>query len=133
MTSEPSDQLAGLPASLTHYLQMWNERDMDLVRGNLDLAVSDECIWTDPANQHVGRDGLEANVREFRSNFPTADLAIASDIDHHPRRYQYEWIITDGDQIVLRGFDVTTLDAAGLIERVDGFFGALERVGPDID
>lgn len=132
MNTPPRDPLESLPEAFGHYLAMWNELDMDRVRDHLDRAVSEDCIWMDPANAHVGRDGLEANVREFRANFPTARLAIASNVDSHNHRYRYEWLITDGDAVVLRGFDVTTLNADQLIERVDGFFGTLDQFGPDV-
>jgi SnoaL-like protein len=80
------------PEALERYLEMWNERDPELIRGHLDRCVSENCLWVDPIHQHIGRDALEANVRGFRSTYPDAD---------------------------------------GMIERVDGSFGALDRVGPD--
>jgi hypothetical protein len=122
-----------LPDAMQHYLAMWNELDMDRVRGHLDQAVSDDCVWMDPVNAHIGRDGLEKNVREFRTTFPTAELALASNVDSHNGRYRYEWLIINGDEVVLRGFDVTTLNEDGVINRVDGFFGTLDRFGPDVE
>lgn len=119
------------PEALERYLQMWNERDPELIRGHLDRCVSENCLWVDPLHQHVGRDALEANVREFRSTYPDADLRLGSNIDSHNDRHRYEWYITVGDELLIRGFDVVTADADGMIERVDGFFGMLDQVGPD--
>lgn len=116
-----------LPESMQHYLRMWNERDPERIRGHLERAVTSECLWVDPQNDHVGRDALEENVRTFRAKFPGADLGLGSKVDGHHDRYRYEWVIRNEGQVLLRGFDVTTLDASGLIERVDGFFGLLER------
>jgi len=123
MYAPPTD----IPDAMAHYLRMWNELNAELVRGHLDLAVSQDCLWTDPQNAHTGRDALEANVHEFRKNFPAAVLALASNVDGHHRRYRYEWQITVEGELLIAGFDVTTLSESGLIERVDGFFGQLER------
>ncbi len=122
---------ADLPDSMQHYFLMWNERDPKTIRGHLNRAVSKDCVWVDPLHNHVGRDALEANVVQFRAEFPDADLAIGSNVDAHNNRCRYEWVITTGDKLMLRGFDVATLDDDGLIERVDGFFGTLDRFGPE--
>lgn len=121
-----------IPAAMQHYLRMWNETELDAIRGHLDLAVTDDVWFVDPLHQHRGRDALEANVREFRTTYPEATLGLGSDVDEHNDRCRYEWIITIGEALLLRGFDVTTFAPSGMIERVDGFFGTLERIGPDI-
>ena len=114
-----------LPAAFGHYLDMWNERDADRVRSHLDAAVSEDMLFVDPRDQHVGRDALHQNVRRFRRAFPDADFSIRSGIDGHNNRYRYEWRIAVGDVVVLDGFDVATVNNDGQIERVDGFFGPL--------
>ena len=135
MTTAPGSTVPPVPADapgvLVDYMKMWNERDPDAIRGHLDAAVSDDCVWIDPLHQHVGRDALEANVRGFREQFPNADLGVGSNVDGHNDRHRYEWVIVSDGELVLRGFDVVTVNADGLIERVDGFFGTLERVGPE--
>ena len=119
------------PAVLVTYMQMWNERDPEAIRGHLDAAVTEDCVWVDPLHQHVGRDALEANVREFRGQFPNADLGVGSNVDGHNDRFRYEWVIVNDGELMIRGFDVVTVDVDGMIERVDGFFGTLERTGPE--
>jgi len=116
----------GAPEAMQHYFRMWNEIDLNKIRGHLDKSVSTDCDWTDPQNSHVGRNALEKNVKEFRTNFPTATLGICSHLDQHHGRYRYDWMIDVEGEVLLQGFDVTTLNAAGLIERVDGFFGKLK-------
>ncbi|MGI9600870.1 MAG: nuclear transport factor 2 family protein [Acidimicrobiales bacterium] len=124
---EPPDDL---PASMQAYLRMWNTRDLDAIRGHLDEAITTDCLWVDPLHHHQGRDALEANVRNFRTTYPDADLGLGSNVDSHNNRYRYEWVITVEGELLIRGFDVATLADSGLIERVDGFFGTLERTGP---
>jgi len=122
---EGTTPMDDLPAAFGHYLDMWNERDADRVRSHLDAAVSEDMLFVDPRDQHVGRDALHQNVRRFRRAFPDADLSIRSGIDGHNNRYRYEWRIAVGDVVVLDGFDVATVNDDGQIERVDGFFGPL--------
>lgn len=117
------------PEAFGHYLNMWNEREPDLVRGHLDRAVSEDMIFADPRDFHAGRDELHRNAKRFRRAFPNADLSVTSGVDSQNDRYRYEWRISDGDTVILDGFDVATVNADGLIERVDGFFGPL----PDKD
>jgi hypothetical protein len=119
-----------VPEVLQTYLRMWNERDPDQIRVHLDACIGDDCWWVDPLHQHTGRDALEANVRGFRVTYPDADLGLASNIDSHNERHRYDWMITSSPgELLIRGFDVVTVDAtSGMINRVDGFFGELERI-----
>jgi hypothetical protein len=117
-----------IPEAMQHYLRMWNELDSDAIHSHLDLAVSEDCLWVDPHNYHVGRDALLQNVQTFRANYPAAELAITSNVDSHNRRYRYDWRISVNGSTLMDGFDVATLNAAGLIERVDGLFGVLQRI-----
>lgn len=116
-----------MPEALRHYWAMWNETDIGLIRRHLDQAVSEDFLFVDPLHYHVGRDALEANVTNLRSEHPEYFFTMASDIDHHHDRYRYIWLMSKRDQVLIEGFDVATFNEAGLIERVDGFFGPLVR------
>ena len=129
MTYEPP---ADAPDALQHYLRMWNESDADQIRVHLDKCVAEDCRWVDPLHQHTGRDALEANVREFLATYPGASLGLGSNIDSHNDRHRYEWVITLDGELLIRGFDVVTTNDAGMISRVDGFFGVLDRHGPEV-
>lgn len=108
-----------------HYWEMWNARDVAQVRGRLERAVTDDFVFCDPIHFHVGRDALEANVREFRADQPDAEFVLASGVDHHHNRYRYRWDFTRNGRVLVEGFDVATVSDGGLIERIDGFFGQL--------
>jgi hypothetical protein len=126
--------MSRLPEAFGHYLNMWNERNPDLVRGLLDRAVSEDMIFADPRDFHVGRGALHKNARRFRRAFQNADLSITGGVDSQHDRYRYEWRIADRDKVILDGFDVATINADGLIERVDGFFGQLPAaIDPNLD
>ncbi len=122
---QPPDNI---PDAMQHYFRMWNELNPDAIRGHLDLAVSEDCLWADPQHFHVGRDALLQNVTSFRAKYPTAELGMRSNVDSHNQRYRYEWRITADGNTLADGFDVAALNAAGLVERVDGFFGDLEPI-----
>ena len=127
-----TDPSSDTPEILQDYLRMWNEREPDRIRTHLDRCVDGDCWWVDPLHQHTGRDALEANVRAFRSTYPDAELGLGSDVDSHNGRHRYEWFITSSPgELLIRGFDVVTVNAdSGMIDRVDGFFGTLDRIGP---
>jgi hypothetical protein len=116
--------------SFGHYWSMWNERDLDLVRCHLQQAVTDDFVFCDPVNFHVGRDALERNVREFREQQPLALFVLGSGVDSHHDRCRYEWHLTRRGRVLVRGFDVATIADDGLIERIDGFFGPLPPLQP---
>ena len=114
--------------AFAHYLAMWNERDPDRVRGHLDQAVADDVLFVDPVNVTRGPDEMEAMVLELLAEQPGARFEVASGYDGHHGRYRYRWNMhVDGSRVV-EGFDVTTVNDAGMIERIDGFFGPLPGV-----
>ncbi len=112
-----------------HYWAMWNEHDLDAVRSHLDRAVTEDFVFCDPIHFHVGRDALEKNVRELRTEHPLAEIRVRSGVDNHHNRYRYQWHFRLDDQILIKGLDIATVSDSGLIERIDGFFGPLP---PDI-
>lgn len=111
--------------SFANYWNMWNETDLTLVREQLDQAVTDDFVFCDPLHFHVGRDALEANVREFRSERKRARFEVVSGFDHHHDRYRYEWQMLLGERVVVNGLDIATVQDDGLLCRIDGFFGPI--------
>lgn len=115
-----------IPQTLHTYLAMWNECNEEKMRALLQQCIAEDCLWVDPQNAHRGREALAENVRQFRAQFPSAELTLASNVDGHHGRFRYEWAITVNEELLIRGFDVCTLNADQEIERVDGFFGELQ-------
>lgn len=113
-------------AAFEHYWEMWNTRDLDVARTHLDRAVTEDFIFCDPVDSHVGRDALAGNVRRFRWRFPEASFELRSGFDNHHNRYRYRWDLLDAaGAVVIEGTDIATVAEGGLIERIDGFFGPL--------
>lgn len=111
------------PRSLTEYLAAWNEREPDAIRSHLERSVTPDVVFVDPANQVTGIDAVERMIREARTEAPDAIYELASGVDGHNRRYRYRWAVRLDEATVVPGMDVTTVDPAGRIERIDGFFG----------
>lgn len=121
-----------MPAALVAYWTAWNESDLDLVRGHLDLAVTAEVEWNDPRDSFVGIDELEAAVRRLRTSKPEYRFTIASEIDHHHDRCRYRWDMSRNGRTLMEGLDIATIHpTSGLIARVDGFFGHPTPIASD--
>lgn len=116
------------PDALLQYSALWNERDTSRLAEHATRAVADDVEFIDPANQTKGRDALVTMVREAREAMPNASYLLTSGVDGHNDRYRYSWIVLIDDAVAVTGFDVTTVNRSGLIERIDGFFGPLPDV-----
>lgn len=104
---------------------MWNEPDLDRIRGHLEQAVSDHFVFADPLHLHVGRDALENNVRTLRTDKPRYRFVLATELDVQNHCYRYQWHMMAKHRVLLRGLDVARIGSDGLLTRVDGFFGEL--------
>jgi hypothetical protein len=113
-----------MPHALVAYWSAWNEPDLDRVPGLLTRAVTADVVWNDPRDSFIGIRSLEAAIRRLRIDRPGYTFVIASEIDGHHDRLRYRWDMMSRGRVLMEGLDVVTMDSsAGLIARVDGFFG----------
>ncbi|MGD1932964.1 MAG: nuclear transport factor 2 family protein [Candidatus Phaeomarinobacter sp.] len=112
-------------SNLDSMLAAWNEKDPKRVRGHLDAALSPDVLFVDPDNHVVGIDAFEAMVHKLIADIPDVKAERTSGFSHHHNRYHYTWLVSSGDTPLQKGMDVTEVDDAGKIVRVDGFFGDL--------
>lgn len=113
-----------IPESFDHYFAAWNDRDVSKIAAHLAAAVTDDVVFADPANYKVGPAEIEAMIIEARTGpMPDTDYLVVSGVDGHNRRFRYRWEARVGDEVLMPGMDVTTVDESGRIERIDGFFG----------
>lgn len=110
------------PAVLETYWKMWNEPDPHALLPLIEACCSDDVIFADPNAYTVGHDALVAMAIEVKEQIPNAIYRRASGFDLQHRRHRYLWEIEYRGRVVVRGMDVTTLNDAGMIERIDGFF-----------
>lgn len=116
-----------IPKTLDRMLAAWNEPDATKVRGHVDAALSQDVIFIDPSHSIVGKDAFEAMVHDFRAQFPGAVCSRASGVDSHHNLFRYNWEIHRGEELLLPGFDVAELNDAGMVCRIEGFFGPLPK------
>ncbi len=115
--------MSDVPASFFHYLAAWNEPDPAKVRSHLEGNVTPDVIFDDPQHTSEGIDALEAHIVAARKDRPTASYHRTTGVDSHNRRYRYLWEVRVDGNPVLPGMDITHVDEAGVITRIDGYFG----------
>ena len=113
------------PESLDHMLAAWNEADPSKIRGHLERALAREVEFIDPSVEAYGIDEFEANVRNVQAALPGAEYSRTSGVDSHHGLHRYSWQISRDGEVVLPGYDVTSVDEGGRVTRVLGFFGPL--------
>lgn len=119
--------MAATPEVLEHMMAMWNETDLTKIPAHVDAVFSEDVVFIDPANSIVGRDAFVAMVKEFRTTNPDAVCSRASGVDSHHGLHRYHWEIHSGGKLLLPGFDVTEVNEAGRVSRVEGFFGPIPK------
>jgi hypothetical protein len=117
--------MKSIPEAFTNISNAWNEKDLTKIRSQVDKSVAENIVFADPSNYIHGIEAFENMVKEFRGKYPESVVKRTSGLDSHNRRYRYSWEIYIGDMMIVKGFDVATLNETGLIERIDGFFGDL--------
>lgn len=117
--------MATLPQSFVHLLAAWNEQDLQQTRSHLNKALAPNILFADPNFLIQGIDAFENMIKEFRQNAPKATCIHSSGYDAHHSRYRYQWTVNLDKNTQVIGYDVTTLNSDGLVERIDGFFGEL--------
>ena len=115
--------MTDVPESLNRMFVAWNEKDPERIRAHLEAALSPDVVFADPDNYVVGLDDFEAMVRRFVAAIPDAKAERTSGMNVHNNRYRYTWLVSSGETPLTPGMDVTELDDAGKVVRVDGFFG----------
>lgn len=116
--------MSDIPATFHHYLAAWNEMDPAKVRSHLEGNVTPDVIFDDPLHTTHGIDALEAMIVDARKTRPTGSYHRVSGVDSHNRRYRYLWETRIDGKTVLPGMDITHVNEAGVITRIDGYFGA---------
>jgi hypothetical protein len=125
-----------LDEALLAYAEAWNTPDATKRRELLDIGLSDDCSYTDPAYEvrgkeeladHIGRslsgeayDGLGAGAR----------IPLSSGLDQHHGMFRFTWVLIEPQeqQILLEGMDFVELAADGRLQRITGFFGAFPPI-----
>jgi hypothetical protein len=114
-----------IPVAFAAVSAAWNEKDLSKIRVHVEKSVTENVVFADPSNFIHGIDAFEKMIKDFRVKYPESVVKRTSGLDGHNNRYRYSWEIYIGEILIVKGFDVATLNENGLIERIDGFFGDL--------
>jgi hypothetical protein len=129
MTSTPTkeDAMRTYDDTARAYIAAWNAQD-DAERKDAVAAVfAAEATYTDPLADVSGRDAIAELIGGAQQQFAGWTFRLVGSVDGHHGQARFTWALGpdgEGDAPVV-GFDVVTLDDAGLITSVLGF---LDRV-----
>lgn len=103
------------------YLATWNARGEERER-LLSEHWSDLVVYVDPLAEVNGRAALGELIEGVQAQFPDFVFHPASEPDSHHRQLRFSWGLGPaGEEPLVVGFDVITLDEDGRIEEVRGF------------
>jgi SnoaL-like domain len=112
------------------YIAAWNTRDAAERERAVAAAFAPGATYTDPLADVSGRDAITELIGGAQQQFAGWTFRLAGPVDGHHGQARFTWALGPddsngaGDAPVV-GFDVVTLDDAGLITSVLGF---LDRV-----
>jgi hypothetical protein len=119
--------MASYPDALDHMLAAWNEVDAAKVRNRLATALDSNIRFVDPSIDVTGIDGFEQNVHDVKPKIPGAVYSRTSGVDSQYNFHRYHWVIHQGGQLLLSGFDGTETDEQSKVRCVIGFFGDVRQ------
>lgn len=115
-------------ALIDAYCDVWSEPDAARRASMLESVWEPGAAYTDPRVHAVGADELLAHIAGVQAKRPGARVLRTSAVDlhHHLARFAWHVVLQDGTALP-EGLDVAFLTADPTrIERVVGFFGALD-------
>lgn len=109
------------------YITAWNARDAAERKEAVAAAFAAEATYTDPLADVSGRAAITELIGGAQQQFADWTFRLVGPVDGHHGQARFTWALgPDGEgEAPVVGFDVVTLDDAGLITSVLGF---LDRV-----
>jgi hypothetical protein len=108
------------------YIAAWNTTDADERERAVAAAFAPGATYTDPLADVSGRAAITELIGGAQQQFAGWSFRLAGPVDGHHGQARFTWALgPDGAEAPVVGFDVVTLDDAGLITSVLGF---LDRV-----
>jgi hypothetical protein len=111
---------------IDRYLATWNETDPARRRALLAETFAPGCRLVDPLVDVRGLDAVDATIASVQGQFPGVPLHPVGAADAHHDVVRFRWGLGQpGEEPIVIGFDVLTLDGQGRVTSVIGF---LDRV-----
>jgi hypothetical protein len=119
-----TDTTADITATIDTWLAAYTDADVERRTRAIAEVWNPEGQLLDPPLDGAGREAIGQLVDVVLSHFPghTFRRTTAVDAHHDVARYGWELLGPDGT-VTMTGLDVVTVDGAGRLLRVAGFFG----------
>jgi hypothetical protein len=124
--------MSGFDNVVSQYLRVWNLTDEAARREAIGEVFAEDVRYVDPMASVSGREALSALIGAVQAQFPGLIFTAGGPADAHHSQGRFTWHLGapgDGEPLVV-GFDVASLDEAGLIREVLGF---LDKVPAPVD
>ncbi|GAB3633272.1 nuclear transport factor 2 family protein [Microbacterium shaanxiense] len=110
----------------TAYLDTWNAPTTAATEELLERHWSVDATYVDPLAEVSGRESIGAVIAAVHEQFPGFVFSLVSGPDAHHSQTRFQWGLGPaGEEPLIIGFDVVTVDDEGRIRTVVGF---LDRV-----
>jgi hypothetical protein len=108
------------------YLAAYNEPDAASRHELVARSFAESGHLVDPPIDGQGHDGIADMMGAVHQQYPGHRFRRASAVDEHHGFFRYAWELrSPDDAVVLTGTDVGSVDDAGRLTNVIGFFGPL--------
>lgn len=104
------------------YLDTWNAPTIAAGKELLERHWSVDATYVDPLAEVSGRESIGAVITAVHEQFPGFVFSLASGPDTHHSQTRFQWGLGPaGEEPIIVGFDVMTVDEDGRIRSVIGF------------
>jgi len=104
------------------YLDTWNARADAAKKELLARHWSADATYVDPLAEVNGREGIGGVIEAVHEQFPGFVFGLVSGPDAHHSQARFQWGLGPaGEEPLIVGFDVITVDEDGRIRTVAGF------------
>lgn len=109
------------------YCAAWNATDAAERSRLLRVVWTADGRYSDPMVQELDRTALVAHIGVLLDRFPGSTIRRTTVIDHHHAGLRFGFVRLAADGSAMReGVDVCQLGEGGRLQRITGFFGALQ-------
>ena len=104
-----------------NYTAAWADISADERRKLLQSSVSEDCVYTDPANQCHGREELTAAIEKAQQKRPGQSFKVTGFNEHHGQAIAH-WTLFDGSGAESsKGESYARFGEDGLLTQMTGF------------
>jgi SnoaL-like domain len=109
-------------ATVSRYIEMWNETDPGRRHELVAQVVSDDASYLDPLMAGEGVDGIDAMIAGVQQQYAAHRFALVAGPDAHHDRVRFSWSLAPaGGEPIAIGVDFATVGGDGRMRSITGF------------